>query len=68
MGNLGKRIDDLERRSMGPGRVRVVGLGDLDGERLEADKEAARAEMGPHDVLIEVVYEREWRGPGEEVT
>ena len=64
MGNLNRRIERLEDQSGPPGRVRVVGIGDLDGECLEADIAAARAEMGPHDTLIEVVYVDAWRDDG----
>ena len=68
MGNLDRRIERLEGQAEPPGKVRVVGFGDIDGEHLEADIAAARAEMGPNDTLIKVVYERNWRGPDEEVT
>ena len=34
---LQRRVERLEDQAAGPGQVRVVGLGDFDGERLEAD-------------------------------
>ena len=68
MGDLNRRLERLERQAEPPGKVRVVGVRDYDGEHLEADIAAARAEMGPNDTLIKVRYERNWRGPDEEVT
>ena len=62
---LQRRVERLEDRAAGPGQVRVVGIGDYDGERLEADIAAARAVMGPNDTLIEIVYTHEWRGDAD---
>ena len=66
--SLKGRLERLEGQAEPPGKVIVVGVRDYDGERLAADLAAARLEMGPNDTLIKVRYERNWRGPDEEVT
>jgi len=62
MATIEKRLSDLEQKAQPPGELHIVGIGDFDGEHVEADIAAARARLGPNDTLLIVEYLDDWRG------
>ena len=67
MSRLKARIDELEKRTKGPGRIVVVGAGIYDASENEAAYRQAIAETGPGDEVGRIQYVHNWGLPEDTV-